>query len=95
MTWCNDPDEERGNELTTPTTITPRPNNTDIKPNQEIRSITCPSCGHNIEFQDQVLKLSVYIYVYWHVTYMLPSPLFVLLSFKKLLSFAHAPTLGF
>ncbi|TKY59211.1 NAC domain-containing protein 73 [Spatholobus suberectus] len=54
MRWCNDSDEEGGIELVTPT-ITPTTNNTvvtDTKPT-EIRTITCPSCGHNIEFQDQ------------------------------------------
>ncbi|KAK7246443.1 hypothetical protein RIF29_41311 [Crotalaria pallida] len=61
MTWCNDSDEERGMESITPT-ITPRANNnnnnnnsavTDIKLTQDIRTITCPACGHNIQFQDQ------------------------------------------
>jgi len=57
MTWCNDSDEERGIELLAPT-LTPTTNNTlltDTKPSEN-RTITCPSCGHNIEFQDQVLN---------------------------------------
>lgn len=57
MTWCNDSDEERGIELVAPT-ITPATNNTLVTDTKqtENRTITCPSCGHNIEFQDQVLK---------------------------------------
>ncbi|TKY71757.1 NAC domain-containing protein 73 [Spatholobus suberectus] len=54
MTWCNDSDEERGIESITPTiTITSSTDATDIKLTEEIRAITCPSCGHNIEFKDQ------------------------------------------
>ena len=53
MTWCNDSDEERGIQLLAPT-ITPATNNNTKQ--TENRTITCPSCGHNIEFQDQVLK---------------------------------------
>ncbi|XP_061341603.1 NAC domain-containing protein 73-like [Gastrolobium bilobum] len=48
MTWCNDSDEEKGIESVRPT-ITPRTTNNT----EEIRTITCPSCGHNIEFKDQ------------------------------------------
>ncbi|RDX65100.1 NAC domain-containing protein 73 [Mucuna pruriens] len=55
MTWYNDSDEERGIESIAPT-MTITPNNTDvtdIKLTEEIRTITCPSCGHNIQFKDQ------------------------------------------
>ncbi|BAT73683.1 hypothetical protein LR48_Vigan01g054900 [Vigna angularis] len=54
MTWCNDSDEERGIELVAPT-VTPATNNTLVTDTKqtENRTITCPSCGHNIEFQDQ------------------------------------------
>ncbi|KAI4296814.1 hypothetical protein L6164_036737 [Bauhinia variegata] len=54
MTWCNDSDEERAIEITTPT-ATPRASNTALNDPKatEIRTITCPSCGHNIEFQEQ------------------------------------------
>ncbi|KAK7327827.1 hypothetical protein VNO77_21919 [Canavalia gladiata] len=53
MTWCNnDSDEERGIESITPT-ITPNTDATDLKLTEEIRTISCPSCGHNIEFKDQ------------------------------------------
>lgn len=66
MTWCNDSDEERGNnELLSSPSITPKANNnnnntdvTDIKLTEEIRTIKCPSCGHNIEVKDQVLKIN-------------------------------------
>ncbi|KAI4306437.1 hypothetical protein L6164_029714 [Bauhinia variegata] len=54
MTWCNDSDEERAIEIITPT-ATPRASSTalnDPKINQ-IRTITCPSCGHNIQCQEQ------------------------------------------
>ncbi|KAJ7968615.1 NAC domain protein [Quillaja saponaria] len=45
MTWCNDSDiEERVNASNTLT-------NTEIS--SEIRTIRCPSCGHEIELQDQ------------------------------------------
>ncbi|XP_057420984.1 NAC domain-containing protein 73-like [Lotus japonicus] len=48
MTWHSDSDpEERGIELITPTIVV-----NDTKPSQ-IRTITCPSCGTNIELQDQ------------------------------------------
>ncbi|KAL2341839.1 hypothetical protein Fmac_009779 [Flemingia macrophylla] len=54
MTWCNDSDEERGIESITPTMcITPNTDDADIKLTEEIRTITCPSCGHNIDFKDQ------------------------------------------
>ncbi|CAL0309315.1 unnamed protein product [Lupinus luteus] len=57
MTWCNDSDEERGIEIESITpTIIPRANNNNtraIKLTEDIRTITCPSCGHNIQFQDQ------------------------------------------
>ncbi|KAL2969356.1 hypothetical protein AAZX31_15G075700 [Glycine max] len=52
MTWCNDSDEDRVIESMTPT-ITITPNTDGIKLTEEIRTITCPSCGHNIEFKDQ------------------------------------------
>jgi len=56
MTWCNDSDEERRIESITPTiTITQKTDVTDIKHTEEIRTITCPSCGHTSEFKDQVL----------------------------------------
>ncbi|KAM1988909.1 hypothetical protein ACFX15_036000 [Malus domestica] len=47
MTWCNDSDDERAIQIVSP----PPPNNPN-NPN-EFRNITCPSCGHHIEFQDQ------------------------------------------
>ncbi|XP_062162945.1 NAC domain-containing protein 73-like [Alnus glutinosa] len=51
MTWCNDSDDERGLHIITPT---PKENSDLIAARtDEIRTITCPSCGHNIEFQDQ------------------------------------------
>lgn len=58
MRWCNtDSDhEERENELITPS-ITPKLDNnkTDVTDHDEIQTIKCPSCGHNIEIKDQVL----------------------------------------
>ncbi|KAG7962385.1 hypothetical protein I3843_09G064200 [Carya illinoinensis] len=50
MTWCNDSDDERALQI-----ISSTPKETSVldpKPD-ELRTITCPSCGHNIEFQDQ------------------------------------------
>lgn len=47
MTWCNDSDDERAIQIIG----APPPNNPN-NPN-EFRNITCPSCGHHIEFQDQ------------------------------------------
>lgn len=52
MTWCNDSDDERAIQI-----ITPPPPNTNN--NNEFRNITCPSCGHHIELQDQVIKLKL------------------------------------
>lgn len=63
MTWCNDSDEERGIDQLVAPTITPTStNNTTVLTDHrtkasEIRTLTCPSCGQNIEFQDQVLKI--------------------------------------
>ncbi|KAL9321171.1 hypothetical protein ACSQ67_013010 [Phaseolus vulgaris] len=54
MTWCNDPDEERRIESITPTMIISQKTDvSDIKLTEEIRTVTCPSCGHTIEFKDQ------------------------------------------
>ncbi|XP_022643048.1 NAC domain-containing protein 73 isoform X1 [Vigna radiata var. radiata] len=50
MTWCNDFDEEKMIESMT---ITQKTSVTDIKLPEEIRTVTCSSCGHNIEFKDQ------------------------------------------
>ncbi|KAL5054183.1 hypothetical protein RYX36_034865 [Vicia faba] len=58
MTWCNDSsDQDRGIELITSSAI-PRTRNestliTDETKSTRTRTLTCPSCGHNIEFQDQ------------------------------------------
>ena len=62
MTWCNESVEERANIhlITAPTsndaTTTTLATNTKTTTADQPRStITCPSCGHHIEFQDQVL----------------------------------------
>ncbi|KAK7319740.1 hypothetical protein RJT34_04465 [Clitoria ternatea] len=49
--WCSDSNEERGIEVVTPT-ITPTFNNTLMAGTNltNIQTITCPSCGYNIEF---------------------------------------------
>ncbi|EEF50808.1 NAC domain-containing protein 73 [Ricinus communis] len=55
MTWCNNNSvDERAIQLVTAGAAIPKENTTfvDKKPN-EILIITCPSCGHNIELQDQ------------------------------------------
>ncbi|KAJ1394026.1 NAC domain [Sesbania bispinosa] len=53
MRRCNDSDEEeRGNESMTPT-ISIAPTRADIKLTEEVRTIECPSCGHNIQVKDQ------------------------------------------
>ncbi|KAE9597199.1 hypothetical protein Lal_00007931 [Lupinus albus] len=55
MSWCNELDEERDIKLMAPTIIPRNSNNSvanDTKPTQ-ITTITCPSCGYNIELQDQ------------------------------------------
>jgi hypothetical protein len=60
MTWCNDSDDERGLHIITPT---PKENSDLIAARtDEIRTITCPSCGNNIEFQDQA---SIYFIIYY------------------------------
>ncbi|XVE88114.1 hypothetical protein DITRI_Ditri19aG0042100 [Diplodiscus trichospermus] len=59
MTWCNNPDDDRAFQLVTAAatkeldvaaTATATVSDSKI---QEIRTIICPSCGHNIPFQDQ------------------------------------------
>lgn len=50
MTWCNDSDDERALQIIAPP---PRENSDLTTRTDEIRTMTCPSCGHNIEFQDQ------------------------------------------
>lgn len=65
MTWCNESDEERANiHIITPTSndaaTTTLVNNTETstaadQPRSTITTITCPSCGQHIEFQDQVI----------------------------------------
>ncbi|KAK4271633.1 hypothetical protein QN277_020296 [Acacia crassicarpa] len=41
MTWCNESQDEEGIQLSNP------------KTSEQNRTITCPSCGHTLEFQDQ------------------------------------------
>lgn len=60
MTWCNDSDDnERAIRIISPpipkdaTAILTTTEGT--KATDEFGTITCPSCGHRIEFQDQVL----------------------------------------
>ncbi|PON46672.1 NAC domain containing protein [Parasponia andersonii] len=53
MTWCNESDEERANINHL---ITPTANNgatTTTADQSRTTTITCPSCGHHIEFQEQ------------------------------------------
>lgn len=53
MTWCNDPDDERAIQIITTTSNDASVTISETK-NDEYRTVTCPSCGHHIEFQDQV-----------------------------------------
>lgn len=53
MTWCNDSDDERALQIIT--SSTPQESSVLDTKTDEVRTITCPSCGHDIEFQDQVL----------------------------------------
>ncbi|CAJ2678701.1 unnamed protein product [Trifolium pratense] len=60
MTWRNDSNEQdRGIEVITSPIIPRTSNETTIvthdetKQPQQVQTITCPSCGHNIEVQDQ------------------------------------------
>ncbi|KAL5575351.1 hypothetical protein UlMin_017050 [Ulmus minor] len=50
MTWCNESDEERAIHLISP--ISKEASVANTKPT-DFKTITCPSCGHHIEFQDQ------------------------------------------
>ncbi|XVF25741.1 hypothetical protein REPUB_Repub13aG0239800 [Reevesia pubescens] len=56
MTWCNNSDDDRALQLVTATAAkepsTPSASVSDSKIN-EIPTIVCPSCGHNIPYQDQ------------------------------------------
>ena len=58
MTWCNDSDDERAIQIIG----APPPNNPN-NPN-EFRNITCPSCGHHIEFQDQVVEIHLVLCIF-------------------------------
>ena len=54
MTWCNDSDDDRALQIITATSkentnVLDPPKTDDIR-----NTITCPSCGQDIEFQDQV-----------------------------------------
>lgn len=52
MTWCNNNSEdERVIQLVT---SNPKEDTFVAAKTEEIRRITCPSCGHNFEIQDQV-----------------------------------------
>ena len=58
MTWCNNPDDDRALLLVTAAAtkepaVAATTAVSDSK-TQEIRIIICPSCGHNIPYQDQV-----------------------------------------
>lgn len=53
MTWCNDSDDDRALQIITATSkentnVLDPPKTDDIR-----NTITCPSCGQDIEFQDQ------------------------------------------
>ena len=54
MTWCNDSDDDRALQIITATSK----ENTNVldppKTDYIRNTITCPSCGQEIEFQDQV-----------------------------------------
>ncbi|XWS19645.1 hypothetical protein CRYUN_Cryun31cG0033500 [Craigia yunnanensis] len=59
MTWCNNPDDDRALQLVTAATnkepsvtfaATATVSDSKI---HEIQTIICPSCGHNIPYQDQ------------------------------------------
>ncbi len=72
MTWCNDSDDDRALQIITPT---PKENSNVLDPKtDEIRTITCPSCGHDIDFQDQVkyfnFCLCLFDYYYYFFNYL-------------------------
>ncbi|XP_050287107.1 NAC domain-containing protein 73-like isoform X2 [Quercus robur] len=53
MTWCNDSDDDRALQIVTATSKE-NTNVLDPPKTDDIRyTITCPSCGQDIEFQDQ------------------------------------------
>lgn len=57
MTWCNiESDEERGIQIISPES-TKDANTSTI--NNDLRTITCPSCGQHIQLQDQVNYIKV------------------------------------
>lgn len=55
MTWCNDSDDERAIQIIS--TSCEDKSVIDAKADDILRTLTCPSCGHQIEFQDQVFFL--------------------------------------
>ena len=64
MTWCNDSDDERAIQIISPScedkTVI------DAKADEILRTLTCPSCGHHIELQDQVPFPIFCLFIYFN-----------------------------
>lgn len=60
MTWCNNPDDDRALKLVTaaaakgPSIAVEATAAVSDSKIQDIRTIICPACGHDIPYQDQV-----------------------------------------
>lgn len=84
MTWCNNEssDEEELNDNNSNSKVINIMNNSNIdeasggneevgaiiKPS-EIRTITCPSCGHNIQVQEQVCTYGFLLHIFASYSY--------------------------
>ncbi|KAK6283850.1 hypothetical protein POUND7_002802 [Theobroma cacao] len=53
MTWCNNSDDDKALQLVTAADSTKEPASVSDTKTDDIRIIICPSCGHNIPYQDQ------------------------------------------
>ena len=87
MTWCNDSDDDRALQIITATSkentnVLDPPKTDDIR-----NTITCPSCGQDIEFQDQVhIFIILYSFFFFGGQHIY---LFVLLLFLRFFKFYY------
>ena len=77
MTWCNDSDDDRALQIITATSkentnVLDPPKTDDIR-----NTITCPSCGQEIEFQDQV---HIFIILYFFFIFFFVVSIYICLS---------------
>lgn len=54
MTWCNDLNERAHLQIIS----SPQENSVINSKTDDVKTLTCPSCGHTIQLQDQVYMIS-------------------------------------